>query len=219
MPEIAMERLREGQPVADVEFDKLFPEWARRLSVIHWTPVAVARRAAELLAPNCERILDIGSGVGKLCLVGALTSGGTFYGIEQQQRCIDVARAAATRAGATRAHFLHGNMTDLNWGGFDGYYLYNPFVENLWGRSGTTDDQVERDPALFHSYVKFVTGRLRDAPLGCRVVTYHGFGGDMPSSFEQWAEEQHGTDVLELWVKTSRRSARSMRRTLGTKPS
>jgi SAM-dependent methyltransferase len=196
-----LERLRQGLPVSDLEFDQLFPEWARRLSVVHWTPVAVARRAAEMLAPAGERILDVGSGVGKLCLVGALTSSGVFYGIEQRQRCVDVARDVAARAGATRAHFLQGNMLDLDWGGYDGFYLYNPFVEVLWGTAGTPDDGLERDPGIYDSYVKFVVSRLRNVPPGCRVVTYHGFGGNMPASFELAAEEKVGSDALELWVK------------------
>ena len=44
---------------------------------MHWTPVHVARRAAQFLVTGPEtRVLDVGSGPGKFCLVGALATQG-----------------------------------------------------------------------------------------------------------------------------------------------
>src|SRR3954452_18195742 len=64
--------LRSGAAVPDAEFDRLFPDELRDRSYLHWTPVEVAVRAAELLAPSPRgiRVLDVGAGVGKLCLIG-----------------------------------------------------------------------------------------------------------------------------------------------------
>jgi hypothetical protein len=203
--EHALHRLRQGLPVEDVEFDRLYPDWARRLSPIHWTPVAVARRAGELLAPAGERILDVGSGVGKLCLVAALTSRGVFYGVEQHLRCVEASRIAAARANVGNVHFIHGNMTDVDWSAFDGFYLYNPFVELLWGGSSSWRPAPNASPAIYNAYVAFVVTRLHEVRVGCRLVTYYGFGGNVPPTFELVASEKHDTDVLELWVKTGRR--------------
>lgn len=57
----------------DRAFDRLLPEHLRRLSHEHWTPVDVAIRATALLCPaSGTRILDIGSGVGKPCVIGTM---------------------------------------------------------------------------------------------------------------------------------------------------
>jgi SAM-dependent methyltransferase len=202
VPEAVANRLRAGEPLADDAFDELYPEWAQAMSRIHWTPVEVARRAAELLVsrPNM-RVLDIGSGVGKFCLVGTLTTAGVFYGIEQRFHFVRAARETAKRLGIEEARFLHGNMVDLDWGAFDGYYLYNPFAENLTSVMDPIDRSIDVDPALYFDYVKYVRHKLHAARRGTRVVTYHGFGGDMPPSYHLEREEQSGTDRLELWLK------------------
>ena len=91
-----MRSLRAGWELTDLEFDRVYPSWVRRLSDMHWTPVEVARRAAALLAVDpTTRVLDVGSGVGKFCLIGALTTRATFVGIEQRENLVTVARDTA----------------------------------------------------------------------------------------------------------------------------
>jgi len=79
-----LDRLLSGAQVADLEFDAIYPQWVRRLSEQHWTPLDVCIRAAELLVTD-ERstVLDVGSGAGKFCLIGAASTGATFVGVEQ----------------------------------------------------------------------------------------------------------------------------------------
>src|SRR4030095_9279555 len=98
MPESVSARLRAGLPLEDAHFDRLYPEWAQGLSHVHWTPVAVARRAADLLVTRLGlRVLDGGAGVGDFGLFGALSTGGVFYGIEQRSQFVRAAREAAER--------------------------------------------------------------------------------------------------------------------------
>jgi hypothetical protein len=204
MPEDVCTRLRCGLPLDDQDFDRLYPPWAQDLSTIHWTPIETARRAAELLVVRSGmRVLDVGAGVGKFCLVGALCLPGVFYGIEQRFHFVKIAHQVGERLGLKNARFLHGNMLDVEWRGFDGYYLYNPFAENIAKSCEAIDTTVDRTPQLFIAYVRGVTERLRLARLGTRVVTYHGFGGDMPPGYHLELEEMSGTDRLELWVKRS----------------
>src|ERR1041384_4617592 len=124
------EALARRVAISDEEFDQVFPEEFRERSFMHWTPVAVAMRAAELLAPEPNlRVLDVGAGVGKMCLVGALVTGATWWGIEQDQVLVAAANHAAWALdidGHTR--FVQGDGSRLAWDEFDALYFYNPFT-------------------------------------------------------------------------------------------
>ena len=58
--------LRNDEDVDDSTFNMLYSTRIRRLSERHWTPVAIAKIAADYLVnkPN-KKVLDIGAGVGK----------------------------------------------------------------------------------------------------------------------------------------------------------
>lgn len=196
--------LRRGDAVDDRAFDQIYPEHVARLSRVHWTPMEVALRAVELLAPEPGmRILDLGAGSGKLCCVGALTRGGTWHGIELDRSLVAAAAAAARSLGLEReTRFRAGDMHDADWTRFDGVYLYNPFESALFSRSGP--------PAAFAEQVARAERRLSALPAGTRVVTFHGFGGAVPPSFALRSTEMFGGGGLALWVRQprSRGSAR-----------
>lgn len=65
----------------DEQFHELYPLSIATLAKRHWTPLAVAQKAARFLATNNGvRILDIGSGVGKFCLSAAyFVPGARFF--------------------------------------------------------------------------------------------------------------------------------------------
>jgi hypothetical protein len=192
MPETALAELRQGISVDDSRFDRIYPEWARRMSTVHWTPVAVAVRAAQLLVRTPgARVLDVGSGVGKFCLVGSMVTQGTFYGIESCARFAHTARDTARRLQTPGTRFLFGNMMALDWQRFDAFYLYNPFADNL----------EALESRLFDAYVRFARDELQAARAGTRVATYHGFGGAMPPSYRLEFEGERELEWLELWTK------------------
>jgi SAM-dependent methyltransferase len=203
MPELrsVARALRAGWKISDDEFDRIYPEWARKLSEMHWSPIEVAKRAAWLLAGTSTRILDVGSGVGKLCLIGALTTGATFVGVEQRGNLVEVARHAAQRCGTPRAQFIHGNMTELDWREFDGFYLYNPFYEHVAEFLTPIEGPIELAPELYESYVAATWVGLSRARIGTRVATYHGFGGPLPAGYHLIVHEPAGSDFLDVWEK------------------
>jgi len=178
---------------ADAAFDAVYPDWVRSRSKRHWTPVEVAQRAAELLVTDDNtRVLDVGSGAGKFCIIGALMTHGVFSGIEKRPDLVEVARAAANHFGARRTDFIHGDITSIDWRAFNAFYLFNPFLEYAEGLSGAID------------YIRFTSARLEAAPVGTRVATYHGYGGRMPAGFRcVWCEPK-GSDFVEIWVKEPR---------------
>jgi cyclopropane fatty-acyl-phospholipid synthase-like methyltransferase len=186
----------------DETFDSMFPDWAARLSRGNWTPVAVARRAAQLLvsAPGM-RVLDVGAGVGKFCIVGALTTGGHFCGIEQRSHFVAAARAVAARLGVATATFTAGDITTIDWRSFAGFYLFNPFAEYFDTLLAPLDDAVAVNRPLHASYVSHVHAQLERAAAGTIVVTYTGFGGELPASYRLDHVEPAEDDQLERWIK------------------
>lgn len=195
-------RLKNGEPVSDLEFDEIFPDQIRKFSDMHWTPVAIAKRAAELLVEDSNtRILDVGSGCGKFCLVGGLTTSGNFYGIEQRENLASFGRSLVHQYDIERVQFTAGDLKNIDWGQFHGFYLYNPFIENLYAKKIRIDDKVELNEERYLETVRWVQMQLHLLPVGTRVVTYHGFGGEMPPTYDLKLEEQGDGDFIRLWIK------------------
>ena len=201
--------LRSGAPLLDREFDDVFPLVVRRVSRMHWTPVEVAIRAAQLLGSRPgANILDIGAGAGKFCIVAAATVGARVRGVEHRRQLVDVARAAASRVGVD-VDFVHGTLENEDASEVDGVYLFNPFAENISCPHDCLDRTVELSLDRFWRDVATTERFLRRARSGMRVVTYCGFGGSMPEDYVLAHREQHSA-TLELWIKRDRvSSARS----------
>ena len=209
MPAAIAQLLRQHAVLEDTMFDRVFPASQRFRSWMHWTPVDVATRAASLLAPTpSRRVLDVGAGVGKLCLIGAAVTHATWFGVERDEQMVRAAKVAATRMQLEqRTHFIHGDVTCLDWTMFDSFYLFNPFVEML--AFGTEDALGRRE--RYVAAIDFVQRQLSRAVEGTRVVTYYGFGADLPPGFELTHREPARDDELCLWVRrpSRRRDARN----------
>jgi SAM-dependent methyltransferase len=187
--------------VDDDAFDAIYSGAVRARSSQYWTPVAVARRAAAILtSKGAHRVLDVGSGPGKFCFVGALTTAAHFTGVEHRGHLVEIARRVASQWYVPRVSFVHGDIQSIDWSAFDGYYFFNPFAENYFGED-RLDASVELSPERFERDLAFVVAALDRAPLGTPVVLYHGLGRAMPPGYDLWRTEPAGTDVLELWMR------------------
>jgi SAM-dependent methyltransferase len=208
-----VDRLRAGEVVQDAEFDEVFSSEVRAVSFRHWTPVKVARRAAKLLVEaGATRVLDVGAGPGKLCIIGALTTSAHFTGVEQRGTLVEEARRAAARLGADRATFAHANLVDFDCTRFNGFYLFNPFYEHIdEDQECPIDRTVERSRTSFNTYVAVTTAMLIRAPVGTAVATFHGFGGEMPPQYRPVREEYLFGSELVLWLRTPGARARTPR--------
>ncbi len=148
-------------------------------------------------------MLDVGSGVGKFCIIGAASTGATFVGVEHREHFVAVARDAARRIGAQTAHCIHGTLDAVDAADFEGFYFFNPFEENLWGPDGQLDQTVPLSEARFSIDVERARWMLVQAPVGARVVTYHGLGDALPRGYVLARKEFHRSGYLHLWVKTA----------------
>jgi SAM-dependent methyltransferase len=193
--------LRSGQLVDDRVFDEVFPREAQARSSLYWTPVEVAVRAANLLADRSgATILDVGSGIGKFCIVAAAAVNADVRGLEHRPHFIEVAREAAAKIGVTPT-FHGGSIDEEDAAAIDGFYFFNPFGENLCSARDRLDGTVELNEDRFWSDVAATSRLLARARVGARVVTYCGFGGDMPAGFVRAMGERCAGGRLELWIK------------------
>ncbi|MEO8549284.1 MAG: methyltransferase domain-containing protein [Kofleriaceae bacterium] len=191
-------------PDEDRYFDHDLPRRLQVKSSLHFTPMAVARRAAQLLAPTPGmRVLDVGAGPGKFCLVAAQeVPTATFVGIEIRPHLVHTARKLADRLGVTNAIFLEGDALAADWSTYDAFYFYNPFAEQLHEQLFAIDHSIPLVPARFEHAVEEASRRLAEARIATRVVTYHSFGAAAPASYDLVERFPLGTDHLELWIKT-----------------
>jgi SAM-dependent methyltransferase len=191
--------LRARSALDDAAFDALYPDAVRRLSIVHWTPVAVALRAAALLAPIAGmRVLDVGAGAGKLCCLGAVIHAGTWHGIERDPALVAVAAEIARDLEVDHCtRFCAGDALTTDWRGYDGVYLYNPFESQRFGGGFAR----AAGGAGYAEQVAAAEARLAELEPGTRVVTFHGFGGEMPPEFALAELEEIEGGELALWIK------------------
>lgn len=183
----------------DQEFDLIFPEAIGRLSDCHWSPVNVCRTAAQMLAVEPgTRVLDIGCGPGKFCVIGATTTQGRFTGVEQRGRLARIAQDVVRKHRVPRVDIVHGNIQDVNFRDFDAFYLFNPFEENIMPAL-RIDYDVDLNPRLYTDYSAHVQQQLLRMPLATRVVTYCCDGLEIPDCYA--CVKTAFTEKLKLWVK------------------
>ena len=192
--------LKQGEVVTDEEFDVIYPTEIQTLSRRHFTPIAIAKMAAEYLAdqPNA-RILDIGSGVGKFCMIGAACTKGHFTGVEQRENLNNLANTLAKEYDLTNVKFIHSNIMDIDFKQFNGFYFFNAFFENII-KDESIDKEVELDKQLFFLYSLYVRKQLGKMPIGTKLATYYAFSEEIPLNYTVVETALEGK--FKTWVKT-----------------
>jgi SAM-dependent methyltransferase len=196
-----LEKLKAKIEVTDAEFDQVFTKKIQKFAAVHFTPVAVAKAAAEYLTEKKgQKILDIGSGAGKFCLVAAALTEGYFTGIEQRRSLFLLSKRIAKRFKVENVQFLHGNITDISLANYDGFYFYNAFFENV-SQTESLSPEFELSIELYRKYSFFVRNQLDSLAIGTKIVTYFSFLKELPESFELEKTDFDGN--LKFWKKTS----------------
>ncbi|MBI3131626.1 MAG: class I SAM-dependent methyltransferase [Acidobacteria bacterium] len=201
--------LAAGLPVSDKAFDACLPESQQRASARYWTPVRVAVRLAGWLAQaGVEQVLDVGSGAGKFCVVGALASDLTFSGVEHRAHLVGAAEELAERFGVSgRATFQAGTLDAVDFNRFGALYFYNPFGENHFTATDHLDGTVELNRRRFDREVARVEHLLERVPLGMHLATYNAYGGRVPDTFDLVQAQTAEVSLLRLWRKVRRRTS------------
>jgi SAM-dependent methyltransferase len=183
----------------DIFFNQLFPKRIQA-KVRHWTPLEVAKKAADFLAPQKNfHVLDIGSGIGKFCLAAAYHKPNSiFYGVEQRKDLADYASDISRTFGLYNVSFIHGNFTQLDFRQFDSFYFFNSFYENL-SSTEKIDHTIEHSLSLYNYYNRYLFKQLEKKPIGTRIATYHSLEDEIPPCYYVVRTEFNG--LLKFWVK------------------
>lgn len=193
------ELLRLSIDITDEDFDAIYPGNIRSLAHKHWTPVAVAKTASEFLVgwPG-SKVLDIGSGAGKFCMVGASVTKGHFTGVEQREELVELSRRLSASYFIPNVKFLHANIMSVNFRGYNSFYFYNPFRENI-DLHDRIDNAIALNARLYDIYSQYTFGQLSGLSRGVRLATYNTPITSVPRGFRLMDSLYNG--YLNLWEK------------------
>ena len=184
---------------SDLNFDKIYPKAYQEHSARHFTPVKIAIKAAKLLVDKeDDKILDIGSGVGKFCCIGASTTSAHFYGVEKRKNLINLSNKIKRNYKLKNAHFIHKDFTQLDFKKFNGIYFFNSFHENF-DETCVLDDTSKVSLKLYHKYHQNLILKLNECCKGTKLVTFHTLKNKIPSTYQ--FIDMNETGLLKLYIK------------------
>jgi len=195
--------LEMGGPLRDQGFDRLLPMRLRAASNRFWTPLDTIKRAATWFEEEgITSVVDIGSGVGKFCVAGALASSCSFIGIEQRPTLATVARnLARIFAVDDRVSIIDGRFGEIETPVADCYYLYNPFEENLFSAGEALDTEVELTAERFRNDLRCFRALVGSLPIGAYILSYNGIAARMPACLDELRLDRELPAVLRLLRK------------------
>lgn len=185
--------------MTDEELDAFFPMKMRKLSGTQWSPVSVAKKAIEFLVKDAgTKVLDLGSGAGKFCVVAAKYSKGEIYGIEQRENLVVLSRKLAKTYHLDNVNFIHGDIKKVNLSNYAAFYFFNSFEENI-----NLTDKLDKENAIdvehYEQYISYLNRELDKLPVGVKIVTYCGQGREIPESYVLVKSSNKGK--LIFWEK------------------
>jgi hypothetical protein len=181
-------------------FFKHLPKELKALSR-HWSDEEASLAAAEFLSQGSNSILDLGSGVGSFCVLGALNhSDKQFTGIEQRKDLVEVAQNQAKLFQLANCSFVHGDIRTIDFSEYNGFYFFNSFLE-LLDPTCIIDEGSEVNWEEYISLTKFLFNSLRALPSGVRLVTYDVSPIGIPGSYKKIDSRLNG--LLVFYCKSN----------------
>lgn len=185
---------------SDQNFHQLYPPKIAALATRHWTPISIAKEAAAFLAVGQQpRILDIGSGIGKFCMVGAKNHPDAFFaGVEQRLLLTDIAQKIAGQLKLTNTLFITGDFTNIDFSQYHHFYFYNTFYENLID-DDAIDQTIILTPELYNLNNRKLHNLLKKRPAGTRIASFHSSDHEIPNDYEIVGIGSN--EDLKFWIK------------------
>jgi hypothetical protein len=186
--------------VTDSNLHHVYPPSIQLLARRHWTPLCITQMVVTFLTPQSgDKVLDIGSGVGKFCLAGAYYKPmASFFGVEQRKDLVAHAETARNILGLQNAHFVHSNFTELDFTQYNHFYFFNSFYENL-ANTEKIDNNITYSDKLYNYYNRCLYKKLEHMPPGTRLVTYHVLDENISPGYH--LVEAQLSNLLKFWIK------------------
>lgn len=192
--------LRLNMPVKDKEFDMIYPASLRKMSKRHFTEIEVAIKAAQLLVTKPkQKVLDIGSGVGKFCFVAASCSDAMYTGVDYRKQFIELCKGLTVKHGFRNVNFIHSDIMNIDFAKYDSFYFFNSFQEHI-DKTAKLDSTVEVNLEKYNKYSEYLKQQFEKLSDGTRIVTYHVNANQIPSSYR--LVSMHFDGLLACWEKT-----------------
>ena len=196
---MVFELLKLNIDIPDIDFNAIYPDRISNLARKHWSSVSVSRHASDFLVDKPgTKVLDIGSGAGKFCMIGATNTKGHFTGIEQRRGLVELSTQLSESYRIHNVRFIHANITSIRFADYDAFYFYNSFHENI-DRLNSIDNTVKLDTQLYRQYSVYLMQQLASLPVGTRLVTFCSPLNIIPRSFKLQNSENSG--LLKFWEK------------------
>lgn len=196
--------VRSSKKIVDQEFDEILPPLYRFHSPNQWTSILVARTIAGWIQNlHGKKFIDIGCGVGKLCIVLRLLTDLKIFGIEQRPQLVKTANHIIETNRFQNISIIEKNLMDLNWQDYDIFYLFNPFQEHVsFSPALVIDHTINFHRDHYLTYTNKVYQELQRMPRNKIFITFHGYGGKIPNSWALKCSQFVEGGFLSLWVKT-----------------
>lgn len=138
--------------------------------------------------PN-DVVYDVGSGYGRFCLYGALTTEATFKGVEAVSARFETAMSIKDKLHIPNVDFVNRNVVDADLSDGTIFYLFNPFYP-YGARTQVTFEAILRDLAK-EKQITVVTASMKNRfPLA------------MKKTFEKVGEINPGLNQVEIFNST-----------------
>lgn len=170
--------------MTDKAFDELIPDYLQAKIKQHFTPQEVIAKAAPFLCSSPHaKILDIGSGVGKFCLMaGTAFPNHNFYGVEIRDDLFEIACLLKKELGRTNVEFIHSDIKQIPLQDFDHFYLFNPFHENIESEHAI-DEAMVLNEKKYLEYSGYIYRQLKRLPVGTRIASFHMPEASFPETY------------------------------------
>lgn len=183
-----------------MDFEKHLPIHYKELSDRHWSSESAIIAANEFLCHKKNtRILDIGSGVGKFCILGALKyPHSTFIGVEKRNKLVEVSNQQKIRFNVSNCQFTNADIRTIDFSDYSGFYFFNSFLEYI-DSSAKIDSDSYLSREEYIELNSYLFSELSKTKPGTRIVTFHCTNPIIPESFRLVATRQ--SRLMKFYLK------------------
>ncbi len=140
---------------------------------IHWSKFAIIKEVVSFLEKNnAKNVLDIGSGIGKFCLLGSMLSKIEFTGVEIRSSLHKESLRIKKLLNTSSVNFIQDDIKNVDFSPFDAFYYYNPFCEHI-ATKDIIDDCIELSEEKFYEYEDIIINKLDDLKIGTLVILHY----------------------------------------------